>query len=226
MLADLHPHSDSTDARQFNLLSNLYSKGAGKALDRWVCRWTRWLVVCNIASLALRYIFRSSLATRIVVVLAHLLFVVPWALCLRVSVVKSLLKVAGVWYYLLSIGTGQLMTVLIYGPTWWGVGRDADARAFTFCLVKVVRGVFLINCSALGDAAPSRTLPRPVRLFVLVFIAIYKSGLCASIMSCCASSKQKEKSAVFFTPPARVCTGTSQPRQTRPISTAPIMSLN
>ena len=54
------------------------------------------------------------------------------------SVVKSLLKVAGVWYYLSSIGTGQLMTILIYGPTWWGVGRDADARAFTFCLVKVV----------------------------------------------------------------------------------------
>ena len=218
MLADLHPHSDSTDARQFNLLSNLYSKGAGKALDRWVCRWTRWLVVCSIASLALRYIFHSSLAARIVVVLANLLLLVPWALCLRMSVVKSLLKVAGVWYYLSSIGTGQLMTILIYGPTWWDVGRDADARAFTFCLVKVVRGFSLISCLALGDAAPSRTLPRPVRLFVFIFITIYKSGLCASIVSCCASS------TLFSTPPSRVCTGTSQPRLTWPISTAPIMS--
>ena len=183
-----------------------------------VCRWIRWLVASNIATEVLCNIFLGSLAARIAAVLTHLLLAVPWALCLRTSVVKSLLKVAGVLYYLLSINTGMTMTILIYGPTWWGEDRDAVARAFAFCLGRAVMAVGLTSCLALADAAPSHILPRPVRLFVFTFITIYKSGLCTSFGSCCASS------TLPFTPPSHVCTGASQPRPTWLTSTAPIMS--
>ena len=183
MLADLHQDGDEKDAGQFNLLSQLYSKGAGKALDLWVCRWIRWLVASNVASLILYYAFHSSLAATLVVLLTHLLLLVPWTLCLRASVVKSLLKVAGVWYYILLISTGTTMRILIYGETWWGVDRDAGVRAFTFCLLRAVKAVGIMDCLPLADASPSRTMPRPVRLFVFVFLSLYKSGLCALIMS-------------------------------------------
>ena len=78
MLADLHADGDEKDAGQFNLLSQLYSKGAGKALDLWVCRWIRWLVASNVASLILYYAFDSSLAATTVALLIHLLLIVPW----------------------------------------------------------------------------------------------------------------------------------------------------
>ena len=220
MLADLHQDGDEKDAGQFNLLSQLYSKGAGKALDLWVRRWIRWLAASNVAGLTLYYAFRSSLATTTVVLLIHLLLIVPWTLCLRASAAKSLLKVAGVWYYVLVISTGTTMATLIFGETWWGVDRDAGVRAFTFCLVRAVRGVGIICCLALADASPSRTMPRPVRLFIFFFLSIYKSGLWALMMSCCASS------ALPFTPPSHICTGTSQPRLTQLTSTAPIVCLS
>ena len=152
-------------------------EGAGKALDRWVCRWIRWLTLSCIACVVLQNIYLSNLAARVISVFSILLLVVPWALCLRTSVVKSLLREAGVIYYLLSISVEITMLMMIYGPVFWRVDRDVEARAFVFCLEKAATGVGLISVLALGDAAPSRIAPRRMRLFLFFVMAVYKSGL-------------------------------------------------
>ena len=72
------------------------------AIHRFVSRWVRWLVGCAVVTSVLVTVFPSELPAKIADGLALLLIGTLFGLCLRSSVVKSLLKVAVVIYYLLA----------------------------------------------------------------------------------------------------------------------------
>ena len=178
MLADLHPNRDGDDAGQANVCAKLVGKDFGMAVDRWLCRWVRWLVAGGVGSTILGTIFRRSMAAQITQALIYLLVAASLSLCLRASVVKSLLKVAGVIYYLLSISIGRITDLLIFGPVVWTVNGDVNAfRVAVECVLKFASGILLIVMLALQDAVPLRVCPQRVRVVTLAFAAIYKSGI-------------------------------------------------
>ena len=159
------------------------------ALDRWLCKWIPWLIGCVIGCIILSTIFQGSLPVKIAAVLGMSLLAVPLGLCLRASVVKSLLKVAGVLYYVLSIIAGEITHLLIYGVAFWTVDSEVNGlRAAVAINFNLWVGVGCLIALALQDAIPLRVFPQHVRVFTIASVATYKSRFHALIpaLSQCA----------------------------------------
>ena len=102
---------------------------------------------------------------------------IPFALCLDVRVVKKLLNVAGVWYFILSVVGGRFSWALIFGPRWWLVnGTVDDMKQFSIFLGGVATALGLIVGCAFIDAIPPRVFSPRARMLFMAFFFVYKSG--------------------------------------------------
>ena len=84
------------------------------AIHRWVSRWVRWLIGCAIVTSIFVSVFPSELPAKMADGLVLLLMGTLFGLCLRSSVVKSLLKVTGVVYY--QLWPYVVMAIYSYDP--------------------------------------------------------------------------------------------------------------
>ena len=119
-------HDDANTRGHSNVCSKLLGESAGARLDILMCKHLVWLcamiTVCTIIA-TVHTVVPTSLAYSIsMLVLAVLL-----ALCLNVNVLKKLVRVLGVWYFILSLVGGTVSNIMIFGPRYWTVDGNNDS---------------------------------------------------------------------------------------------------
>ena len=230
MLSELHLSGEDggEDVGQANFCAKLAGKkSVGMALDRWLCRWIRGLVACGITCTILATVFRSSLPAKIAQGLSYLLLAVPIGLCLRASVVQSLLKMSGVIYYLLSINAGRIIYVFIYSRNFWTVDGEVDAlRAAAESLNNFATAMLYMVILAWQDAVPPRVCPQRLRVFIFAFVAVYKSGVHACIAALCLNVPIDSLPALPSEPPSHTYSSVSEISSAQLTSMPPTMFLS
>ena len=118
-LSDLHSEAPGSS----NACTRIFGKRTGVRLDAWMAKNSKWLLTATAGSTIILAIWRS-VPTLLVYDTFVLALSIPIALCLDVRVVQKLLRVAGVWYFVLAVAGGQVSFALIYGQTlvaggWW-----------------------------------------------------------------------------------------------------------
>ena len=107
------PHSDPP--RSSSICARLVGGQAGTRLDEWTCKYLVWLLGVLVVSIIVQSIWPSA-STYPVYSFCLLVPSALTALCLNVGVVKGLLRVAGVWYFILSVIGGRISFSLVWGP--------------------------------------------------------------------------------------------------------------
>ena len=92
--------------------------------------------------------------------------------------VYRLIRVAGFWYYTLSIVVGHSAYIAIYGPRFWVVNNAEDGVAVSAFAVEALTSIFcyVFGLAAL-DSAPPHLVSMRARIGVAGLMAIYKSVL-------------------------------------------------
>ena len=175
-LFDLHKEAPGSSSACTKLLG----PQVGTRLDVWMCKYLVWLLSQGVLAIIIRRIwpgkqFWPSLVFSICLLVPSVLT----ALCLNVSVVKSLMKVAGVWYFIISVVGGATSHYLIYEPRFRLVDdtEDAVGQALWAC-GSVAQTLGLIVGCAFLDAIPPLIFPRRARVCFLSLITVYKSAAC------------------------------------------------
>ena len=171
-LSELHSEAPEIS----NLCAKLFGLQAGAKLDAWMCKNLAWLLGVAVTGAVIQKVWRS-VPTFLSYSICVLVLSVPTALCLDVGVLKKLIKVAGVWYFILSIIGGQLSASLIWGPRYWMVEGTVDTmRQFSYiCSTATLVFGIIVSCAFL-DAIPPRIAGPRARVFLMLFITILKSG--------------------------------------------------
>ena len=154
----------------------IFGQQAGARLDMLMVKNGKWLLAAVAGSVIVLKAWRSVF-TVLVHATSILVLSIPFALCLDVRVVKKLLTVAGVWYFILSVVGGRVSWALIFGPRWWLVdGTVDDMKHFLSVLDGVVTALGLIVGGAFIDAIPPRIFSPRARMWFMAVVFVYKSG--------------------------------------------------
>ena len=178
MLKPIHFETDGCRPGGHNVCAALLGSKAGCALHEWLCKHVLWLgcvsVVGNTIVVIITYMGKYS-AIPIAGILLHVLPMLV-GLCQRVSTVKSLLRIASVWYYSACISSGRIAEVLVFGPRFWTVNGEIDAfRKGGYCAWHVFTAVSYGILMPGMDAMPPDLIGQRFRVAFFAIAALYKS---------------------------------------------------
>ena len=109
-LSELHSEAPGSS----NACARIFGERAGARLDAWMCKSFNWLLGACAGNMIIQAALPSML-TMLVHTICFLVGSVLGVLCLDVGVVKNLLKVAGVWYFIFASVAGRLSAALVFG---------------------------------------------------------------------------------------------------------------
>lgn len=178
MLKELHFETDGCRPGGHNICAALLGSKAGCALHEWLHKHGLWLGPASLVG-NLIIVIIDSMGRYSATPIAGILFLVPpmlIGLCQRVGTVKSLLRVASVWYYSACICSGSIAEVLIFGPRFWTVNGEVDAfRKGGYyawhAVLAVSYGILLPGM----DAMPPDLIGQRVGLAFFAIAALYQS---------------------------------------------------
>ena len=164
-----------------NVCARLMGPRAGLLLDTYFPRRVHWFLLPAIGSLLLNRVLGESGPTLIAATASQLMFIVPFGLCLRISVLNRLSGSSGVYHYAVSIIAGSSMDGLIYGPkVYTSNGRTDTALLIIYAAHKFVLTLVLLVCLPLMDAVHTRLATPRVRITGYFFITVYNLYLYVS----------------------------------------------
>ena len=170
-LSELHseaPESSSACAKLFGTQAN-------SMLHALMRKYLVWLLVVVPVIATIQH-FWPSVPVNLVYSLFFLVLSVLLALCLNVGVTRKLVKVLGIWYFIVSVIGGQVSSSLTYGPRFYMVDGVVDtARQISRACSSVAVGLALIVGGAFLNAVFQSIAAQGARTALISFVCIYKS---------------------------------------------------